>query len=153
MRFVLAIAVLLVAPLAAGQPASAQSSGYIVKESSLSVAKAVEKIEAAIEVAPPTLMAKIDHGENARKAGMEIGESVLLIFGAPKVGTPIMDANPLAGLDLPVKILVWNREDRTMIGYLDPMELGRRHGVSDAASEQLTMMTKVLDRIASAGVE
>ena len=79
--------------------------------------------------------------------------AVLLVFGAPKVGTPIMDATPLAGLDLPVKILVWNREDRTMIGYLDPAELGRRHGVSDAASDQLAMMTKVLDKIASAGVE
>lgn len=115
MRIVLALAMIVAAQVAA----MAQTGGYIVKETALPVAEAVARIEAAIEAAPPKLMAKIDHGANAAAAGLELGDSVLLVFGAPKVGTPIMQANPMAGLDLPVKILVWRDGDVTRIGYLD----------------------------------
>lgn len=149
MRIVLALAMIVAAQVAA----MAQTGGYIVKETALPVAEAVARIEAAIEAAPPKLMAKIDHGANAAAAGLELGDSVLLVFGAPKVGTPIMQANPMAGLDLPVKILVWRDGDVTRIGYLDPAELGARHGVGDAAAAQLGMMAKVLDKISAAGVE
>ena len=151
MRFLIASFAFLFA--AATAQADGHGSEYIVKDSALSVAEAVAKIEAAIEAAPPTLMAKIDHGANAGKAGLELGESVLLIFGAPKVGTPIMQGNRMAGLDLPVKILVWDEGGQTRIGYLDPAALGKRHGVTDSAAKQLGMMTKVLDKISGAGVE
>ena len=151
MRIVLA-AFLLMLPLAAAR-ADGHGSGFIVKDSALSVADAVARIEAAIAAAPPRLMAKIDHGANADGAGLELGDTVLLILGAPKVGTPIMQANRMAGLDLPAKILVWDEGGQTRIGYLDPAALGERHGVSDAASKQLGMMANALGKLSGAGVE
>lgn len=133
--------------------AAGHSSTYIVKEGTLSVAETVAKLEAAIEAAPPKLMAKIDHGSNAMKAEMELNESVLLILGAPKVGTPIMQANPMVGLELPVKILVWNDNGQTKIGYLNPTELNARFELDGKADKQLGMMTKVLDMLTNAGMK
>ena len=151
MRLILA-ALLLVLPLAAAH-ADGHGAGFIVKDSALTVTEAVARIEAAIEAAPPKLMARIDHGANAQGAGLELGQSVLLVFGAPKVGTPIMQANRMAGLDLPAKILVWDEGGQTKIGFLDPAALGERHGVAAAAAKQLAMMAKVLDKLSGAGVE
>lgn len=130
--------------------AQAADGDYVVKTSSLSVSEAAANIEAAIEAAPPKLMAKIDHGANAGQADLELGASVLLILGAPKIGTPIMQANPMAGLDLPAKILVWDDAGQTRIGYLDPAALGKRHDVADVP--QLSQMSKALDGITEKGV-
>lgn len=150
MRMFLA-ALLLLFPLTAAQ-ADGHGSDYIVKDSALTVSEAVAKIEAAIEAAPPMLMAKIDHGANAKKAGLELGESVLLIFGAPKVGTPIMQANRMAGLDLPVKVLVWSEGGQTKVGYLNPAAMDKRHGLGGKADKPLGMMGKVMGMITDAGL-
>jgi len=139
--------------LVTGALAQSIDDNYIVKASALPVAEAVNRIEAAIENAPPKLMAMIDHGANASDAGFELDDTVLFILGAPPVGTPIMQANRLAGLDLPAKILVFSADGRTQIAYLAPERLADRHGVSDAASIQIAQMAKVLDAITSAGVE
>ena len=147
-RFLAAVVLML-----ASVASAAAAGDYVVKESSLSVADAVAKIEAAIEAAPPTLIAKIDHGANAKKAGLELGPSVLLVFGAPKVGTPIMQANPMAGLDLPVKILVWNAGGQTKIGYLDPGRLDGRFSLGGAAAKQVGAMTGVMGKLSDAGVK
>lgn len=141
--------VFVVAFLIAG---SAAAEDYVVKQSSLSVADAAAKIEAAIEAAPPMLMAKIDHGANAKKAGLELGDSILLVLGAPKVGTPIMQANPMAGLELPAKILIWSEGGQTRIGYLDPKKLDGRFSLGGKADKQLGGMAGVLGKLSDAGV-
>lgn len=148
MRFLMAAALLLLA-----LPAYADETDFVVKETSLSVREAVTRLETAIEAAPPTLMAKIDHGANAKNAGIMFSESVLLIFGAPRIGTPIMEANPLAGLDLPVKILVWDDDGQTKIAYLKPERLKDRYDLDDAADEVIGQMTGALDKITSAATE
>jgi uncharacterized protein (DUF302 family) len=118
--------------------------GIIVKNGALSVSDTVTKLEAIIEAAPPSLMAKIDHGANAKKAGMDIGESVLLVLGAPKIGTPMMQSNRLIGLDLPAKIRVYSENGQTKIAYTNPQILKDRHQIS-GADGQFEGMAKALD--------
>lgn len=129
------------------------SDDFMIKNSNLSVADAVSRIEAAIEKAPPTLMAKIDHGAGAAKAGLELEETVVLVFGAPKVGTPFMQANRMAGLDLPAKILVYSEDGQTKIAYLKAEALAARHGAATDAAQSVTQMGKALDALSQAGVE
>lgn len=127
----LAPAMALAAVLSTSISANAMD-GIVVKDGALSVADTVAKLEMIIEAAPPSLMAKIDHGANAKKAGMDIGESVLLVLGAPKIGTPMMQSNRLVGLDLPAKILVYSEDGQTKLAYTNPQILKDRHQVSGA---------------------
>lgn len=119
------------------------ADNWIIKTGMSSVSETVAKLEAIIERAPPSLMAKVDHGANAKKAGLDIGESVLLVLGAPKIGTPMMMENRLAGLDLPAKILVYSQNGETKIAYLDPLSIKQRYGLNNA-DKQVEMMSKAL---------
>lgn len=117
---------------------------WVVKDGTLSVNDTVAKLEKNIADAPPSIMAKIDHGANAKKAGLELSESVLLILGAPKIGTPIMQSNILAGLDLPAKILVYSEDGKTKLAYTNPEALKERYNIS-GADGQIDGMGKALD--------
>ena len=155
MRLVLSIIFVLVATTISFSDDSESvkmTDNWIIKTSASSVDDTVAKLETIIENAPPSLMAKINHGANAKKAGMDIGESVLLILGAPKIGTPIMKENRLAGLDLPAKILVYSENDVTKLAYLDPKSLMARHDLS-SSEEQLTKMAKALDNFTDKAAE
>ena len=67
------------------------------------------------------LFAVIDQAAEAKTAGLELRDTTLVIFGSPAAGTPVMDARPLAALDLPLKVLVWAGDDgRTQVSYYDP---------------------------------
>jgi uncharacterized protein (DUF302 family) len=78
----------------------------------------MNRLETAVATAGATVFAKVDHGAGAESVDMPIGDSQLLIFGSPALGTPAMQADPLAGLYLPLKILVYADEDgQTWVAY------------------------------------
>lgn len=139
MKLILAAAAILATSVSAKA-----MDDIVIKDGALSVSDTVAKLEMIIEAAPPTLMAKIDHGAGAKKAGMDIDESVLLILGAPKIGTPMMQSNRLAGLDLPAKILVYSVEGKTKIAYTDPKTLKARYNI-EGADAQIEGMAKALN--------
>lgn len=117
----------------------------VVISGGLSVPDTVAKLETIIRASPANLMAKIDHGANARDAGLELGQSVLLVFGSPEVGTPIMQENRSAGLDLPAKILVYEQGGQTKIAYTDPQAIREQHAI-EGAGQQFDQMSAVLAR-------
>ncbi|SEM65560.1 DUF302 domain-containing protein [Palleronia pelagia] len=83
-----------------------------------SVPDAMARLTAAVEEAGATVFATIDHGAGAASVDMELPDSQLLIFGNPMLGTPAMQADPLAGLHLPLKILVYSDGDgQTWVAY------------------------------------
>lgn len=100
MKYALAALFLSVAAL----PAVADD--IVRVEASRDVAATMDALEAAVEGAGATVFARVDHGEGARGIGADIGDSQLLVFGNPALGTPAMAADPLAGLFLPLKVLV-----------------------------------------------
>ncbi len=113
--------------------ATAQAQeGWIIKNSSHSVAETADKLVAIIEKAPPTLFARVDHAAGAAAAGLELPDATMVMFGAPAIGTPIMQQNILAGLDLPIRVLIWDDEGQTKIGYLDPQALKARYNIDGA---------------------
>ena len=75
------------------------------------------------------LFAVIDHSGEARAAGLELRETQVVIFGSPAAGTPVMEAVPLAALDLPLKVLVWADEDQARVSYARPASLAARYGL------------------------
>ena len=97
---------------------------YTTKESPWPVASTVERLTALIAGRGMTIFTTIDQRVAARSVGQELRETVLIVFGSPAAGTPVMDFAPLAELDLPLKLLVWNDGRQTRVSYLTPAALG-----------------------------
>ena len=120
-------------------------SDYTTKTSPSPVADTVRRLLALINVRGMTVFATIDQRAAAREAGLDLRETVLIIFGSPRAGTPVMDAAPLAALDLPLKLLVWDEDGRTRISYLTPAALAARHGLSPELVAPLAGIDQLTD--------
>ena len=114
------------------------------------VASTMDALEAAVKGAGARVFARIDHAGGAEKAGLELAPSQVLIFGNPKLGTPAMQADPLAGLFLPMKVLVYEDADgQVWVTYEDPAEmLEDAQGVPSDA-DYVGKMTKALGKLAA----
>lgn len=119
------------------------NNGWIIKDSAHSVAETVEKLVGIIENAPPKVFAVVDHAAGAKSVDMPIPDATLVIFGAPAIGTPLIAANPMAGLDLPVRVLIWDDSGQTKIGYLDTETLKARYGLEGADDALMGMKNAV----------
>jgi uncharacterized protein (DUF302 family) len=95
------------------------------------------------------LFARIDHAAGARKAGIELAPDVLLIFGNTSVGTPLMQADARVGIELPLRMLIWQDSKGTHVGYLDPRELSDRYSL-DGHQQTLERQSAVLAELAAA---
>lgn len=111
----------LAAVLLAALPAEA---GEIVRvESTRDVVATADALQAAVEGAGARVVARVDHGAGAESVGADIGGSQLLIFGNPALGTPAMQADRLAGLYLPLRMLVYeDAEGKVWLAYEEPAE-------------------------------
>jgi uncharacterized protein (DUF302 family) len=104
--------------------------GVIEIHSNHSVDETVEKLKGILEAKGVTLFALVDHSGEAKKAGMTMPATKLLIFGSPKAGTPLMLAALGVAIDLPLKVLVIEGGDgKAWISYNDPEYLRNRHGI------------------------
>ena len=95
------------------------------------------------------LFAVIDHGGEAAVAGLELRETKVVIFGSPQAGTPVMVAQPLAALDLPLKVLVWDDGGRTALTYTAPRALAARYGLPDELAVRLAGIDALTDAAAA----
>jgi uncharacterized protein (DUF302 family) len=96
------------------------------------------------------LFAVIDHSGEAAAHGLELRDTKVVVFGSPVAGTPVMQAAPLAALDLPLKILVWDDDGQTRVSYTAPSELAARYGLSDELAARLAGIDGVTDALVSA---
>ncbi len=117
---------------AASAHSAIAAEGWITKTSSHDVVTTADKLVAAVEGAGAKVFARVDHQKGAMSVGTDIAGATLVIFGNPKIGTPIIAENPEAGLDLPIRVLIWDADGQTMIGYLSPDELTSRYGLSSS---------------------
>jgi uncharacterized protein (DUF302 family) len=107
------------------------------------------RLREALDAHGLQLFARIDHAAGARKADIDLDANVLLIFGNTRVGTPLMQADPRVGVELPLRMLIWQDSDGTRVGYLDPRELAGRYSL-DGQGETLERQAAVLSTVAAA---
>ena len=106
----------------------------------------MDKLEMVVKARNLNVFARIDHAAGAAKVGKTLRATELLIFGSPQGGTPLMECAQSAGIDLPLKALVWvNAAGQTMLGYNDPAYLAKRHGA--AQCPVVDNLTKALTAI------
>jgi uncharacterized protein (DUF302 family) len=93
------------------------------------------------------LFAVIDQSAEARQAGLSLRETTLVIFGSPAAGTPVMAAAPLAALDLPLKVLVWDDDGQTKVSYYSPDALAARHHLDVGLAGNLAAVNVLTDAL------
>ncbi|HEV3092389.1 MAG TPA: DUF302 domain-containing protein [Candidatus Cybelea sp.] len=109
----------------------------------------VATLRNAILGAGGTIFAAIDQAAAARGVGLALRPTLLLVFGNPTGGTPLMDAFPLVALELPLKLLVWEAAGATTVAYEPMSSIVQRYGVS-GVDERIAAMDKTLDALVSA---
>ena len=106
------------------------SSGLIELPSSYSFAETEQRLLNTLNTKGLTVFTQIKHYEGAKKAGLEINDTQVIIFGNPKVGTPLMQCAPKVAIDLPQKFLIWtDNNDQVWLAYNDPAYLAERHNI------------------------
>lgn len=106
--------------------------GIVTLASKYSFQETLSRLEGLIQAKGATVFARIDHSEEAQKAGLKMPPTVLLIFGSPKMGTSVMLTAPTAAIDLPMKALVLQDGDgKVWLSYNDPKHFAGRFGLSE----------------------
>lgn len=104
------------------------AEGMIDVKSAHSVAATADRLESILNAKGMTVFARIDHAAGARKAGKTMAPTELVVFGNPKVGTPLMLCSRSIAIDLPQKALIWEDDSGAVwISYNDPQYLKLRH--------------------------
>jgi uncharacterized protein (DUF302 family) len=129
---------------------STPDDGLVTIPSAHDAAETTRRLEAVLKQKGLEVFARIDHAAAARAAGMELRPTLLLLFGSPKAGTPLMQRNQTIGIDLPLKALVWDGADgKARLTYNRPDYLAARHAVHDR-EEAVKAMAAGLDALARA---
>jgi uncharacterized protein (DUF302 family) len=139
---------LIAAAAMAGLAGPSLASEDIVRvESSRDVGATADALEAAVEGAGATVFARVDHAAGAAGAGLELAPAQLLVFGNPRLGTPAMQDDPLAGLYLPMRVLVYeDAAGQVRLAYEDPAEMFEDLAISGDAG-YVAKMTGALDKL------
>ena len=108
-------------------------------------------LEAAVTAKGMAVFARVDHAAGAAEAGLPLRPTDLLIFGSARAGTPLMQAAQTIGIDLPLKVLVWqDAAGLTWLSYNDPHWLAKRHGIDGAAATAVNGLAGALSALARA---
>ncbi len=127
--------------------ADASESGIVTKISPRPVADTVTRFTGLLSAKGVKLFAVIDQSAEARLAGLRLRDTTLVIFGNPAAGTPVMDAAPLAALDLPLKVLVWDDAGQTKVTYYAPAALAARYRLSADLEGNLAAINPLTDAL------
>ena len=122
-------------------------AGIVTKSSSLPVAGTVAKLTGIISAKGIKLFAVIDQSAEARQVGLSLRDTTLVIFGSPAAGTPVMVASPLAALDLPLKVLVWDDGGQTRVSYYSPDALAARYHLGPDLTGNLAAINALTDAL------
>jgi uncharacterized protein (DUF302 family) len=142
-------AFLFASVLTTSSPVLASNDGIISVKSAYSIGETVERLKKDVADKGIKFFDEIDQSKLAADAGIKLRPSILLVFGNPPLGTQFITANPNAGLDWPVRLLVYeNEKGEVWTAYTDFNWIARRHGIENR-NDQFKMASSVIASITS----
>ena len=130
--------------------ASQSADGVVNVQSNFNVEETASRMECILKAKGMTVFSRIQHAEGARQVGIELRDTELIIFGNPKVGSPLMQCRQSVAIDLPQKALIWkDAEGKIWISYNDPKYLAKRHNLAGCEAT-IAKVEKALAGIAKA---
>jgi|TARA_B100000315_G_scaffold28113_1_gene23940 uncharacterized protein (DUF302 family) len=126
-NLVLAVVILILFVL----PVYADDNGLISLKSSYDVKTTIDRLESVLKEKGMTIFKRVNHTKGAKNVGLKLRPTELLIFGNPKVGTPLMQCEQSAAIDLPQKALAWeDGKGQVWLSYNNPDYIAERHNIS-----------------------
>jgi uncharacterized protein (DUF302 family) len=123
------------------------NNGIISQPSPYSVTATIDRLEAILQAKGITIFARIDQRSEAEKVGLSLHPTQLLLFGNPEAGTPLMVAEPMIGLDLPLKVLAWEAADgKVWLSYNDSDYLKQRFSLSDELVKNIAVVKPLINQ-------
>lgn len=114
--------------------------GVTIHPVSLSVKESIDRLESFLKKQGITIYSRIDQQDELQKAGLTSRPLEFLLFGNPKAGGPVMLENPLAALDLPLKVIAYEDEQgKVWIAYNQRSYIQQRYGLQDTTSAPLNL--------------
>ncbi|MEL6815470.1 MAG: DUF302 domain-containing protein [Cyanobacteria bacterium J06598_3] len=128
-------------------------TGMVIKQSPHSVEETEARFVGILEEKGLTVFTTVDHAQNASGAGLALRPTRVVIFGNPKLGTPLMACGQSLAIDLPQKMLIWEDEDgQVQVGYNDPRYLGGRHQLGACGNEVIQTIAGALDNFSNGAI-
>jgi uncharacterized protein (DUF302 family) len=128
--------------------------GLITIQSSFDPKATLQKLEAILHAKGLTVFARVDHAAGAAQVNLPLRPTTVVIFGNAKGGTPLMQAAQTSGMDLPMKVLVWqDASGATWLSYNDPAWIAKRHGLAHEAEAGVKAMGDALHALAVAATK
>jgi uncharacterized protein (DUF302 family) len=125
-------------------------NGIISVKSSHEVKATADRLENTLKQKGMTVFIRINHAAGAQKVGKKLRPTELVVFGNPKVGTPLMQCSQSTAIDLPQKALIWQDDQgQVWLSYNDPNYLVERHGIT-GCDEVIKKIEKALSNFAKA---
>jgi uncharacterized protein (DUF302 family) len=118
------------------------ADGLITLRSAHDFPTTLDRLLKALEAKGVTVFARIDHAAGAASADLPLRPTTLVIFGNPAAGTPLMQAEQTAGIDLPLKALVWQDTGGAVnLSYNDPAWIAARHAPDGATPPDVAALS------------
>ena len=139
------------ASLRSQTPNGPEDEEFMVRESRFPFAETVDRLTTAITGGGATIFDTIDQSAAARGVGLTLRPTTLIVFGNPKGGTPLMESAPLFGLELPLKLLVWEEDGIVSVAYVSMFEVAQRYGLA-ADDPRIIALDRALDAVSGSVV-
>jgi uncharacterized protein (DUF302 family) len=120
------------------EPVALTGQGVVTRPTVGTVGEALERLLGVLKARGVKVFAVIDHSGEAARVGEHLDDTKLVVFGNPSAGTALMQTAPLIALDLPLKILVWERDHRSFVSYNEPSYLAERYQLPSEQAEVLS---------------
>ena len=127
--------------------AAEHGDGVITKASPRTVAETVARFSGIAKAKGLRVFTVIDQAAEARQVGLALRDTVLVVFGNPAAGTPVMAAAPLSALDLPLKFVVWDDGGVAKVSYVSPETIAARYGLDAAMAANLAAIGPLTDAL------
>ena len=125
------------------------NDGLVSVQSRVSANETLDRLLVALATRKLTVFARVDHAAGAASVGLPLRPTEVVMFGNPKGGTALMQDRQLAGIDLPLKALIWQDADgKVWLTYNDPAWIAERHGLGATSAPAVKATAELLDAIA-----
>ena len=128
-------------------PLETDDDVVVTKVSPWSMADTVARLSAVVAARGMKVFAVIDHGDEAKRVGLALRDTKLFIVGSPSASTPVIVAVPVAALELPLRVIVWEDGHQTKVSYPSPTEVVRRYGLDDDLATALASIDAVTSAV------
>jgi uncharacterized protein (DUF302 family) len=121
--------------------------GVVTRQSQYAFSETLARLESALARRQLEIFARFDHSGAARRAGLTMPDTQVVVFGNPKGGTPLMLASPLVALELPLRVLVADDGGHAVVSYLNPGHLAERYGIPPDLVKNIAGIEAMVDEV------